>query len=269
MPIYNNGTNSFVWNGTRYGVNTLVKFKDSFITNFRWMDQKICNKGLFYGVFFEGGKKMFQFRKYCPEEFTSDIIYPGCFSFTELELLDAIEAIEYSVSIEEVTACEPPFAQEKLNPEYKDKCTFFKYKDNYYGSGSKIYISDEFIEYYLQKTGKRLTKKIIFISSDARFDKNNKRKYSIATCGDMKIPGLNDYCFMIELTEDEFFKAIEFITDCHAIKYKDTDIPIVFIFWILGLGLIVLSFVIFKEPSIIIMIVLFGIYKIRKILLRQ
>jgi hypothetical protein len=121
----------------------------------------------------------------------------------------------------------------------------------------------------LRKTGKRLTKKVIFISSDTRFSENAERKYFIITCNDMKVNSFDDYCFTTELTEDEFYNAIEIVTDCCAVQYKDIDKPIIFIFWILAIGLIVLSFVIFKDPSIIIMIVLFGLYKIRKILLRQ
>lgn len=266
MTIYNDGTNSFVWNGTRYGLGTIIKLKDDFCKSFRWNGKKVSIKGLFDSIYIENGKKMFQFNKYCPDEWGRED-YPICFSLTELQLLTAIESICRSVTpITEVTACKPPFADKQLSPEYDGKCKFFELKGQYYGSGSKIYVTDEFMNYYLHKTGQRLTKKIVFWYSEIE---NNKRKYWIMSCADMKCEEFDDYFFSDSLSEEEFFMAIEFITDCHAIKYKDTDEPTIFIFWILAILIVAFSFVIFVKPSAIILVVLIAFWQIRKVLLRQ
>ena len=267
MTIYNNGLNSFVWKGTRYGLGTIVKLKDDFLKHFRWDGQKISTKGRFDSVYIERGMKIFQFVRYCPDEWHTELQYPLYFSLTELELQDALESVQRAVvPITEVTAVKPPFADKQLSPEYTGKRNFFEHKDCYYGSGSKIYATDEFMEYYLHKTGKRMTKKIMFMYSDVE---DGERKYWIMSCDNMKRKGVNDYFFMDSLTEEEFFIAIEFITDCHTIKYKDTDEPTIFIFWILAILIIAFSFVIFVDPSAIVLVVLIGFWQVRKVLLRQ
>lgn len=266
MAIYNNGTNSFVWNGKRYGVGSLVRFKNDFIKDFTWMGEKICNKGIFLNVYIDGGIKMFQFRKYCPEEFTSNHTYPGCFSFTELELLNAIELIMRSVPIEEVTACRPPFAKKQLQDNYKGRCKFFELEGRYYGQGSKIYLKDEFRRKYRQQTGYSLTKKVAFLYSQMH---NSTREYYIASCSDMKTSGVDTYCVYNTLTESDFFESIDFITDCHTIKYKDKEEPIIFIFWVIYILLIFLSFIVFGDPSAPIAVISFGFFKFRSKLLRR
>ena len=266
MTIYNNGTNSFVWKGTRYGVATRVKFKDDFIKNFTWMGEKICDKGMFDKVYIEQGRKMFQFNKYCPEEMFMDHIYPGYFSFTELELMDAIELILKPVPIEEVTAQESSYTVRQLSDNYESKRNFFELNGRYYGQGSKIYITDGFMRYYEMKTGNNLTKKIAFLYSDVV---NGVREYCIASCPDMKLEHINNYCLTYTLTEEEFFQSIEFITDCHTIKRKDKDEPVIFIFWLLYFAIIVLSFVIFVKPSAVIVAATVGFFKLRNKLLRQ
>lgn len=267
MTIYNNGLNSFVWKGTRYGLGTIVKFKDEFYKTFRWNDEMISSGGYFDSMYIENGKKIFQFQRYCLEEWCDEDKYVMYFSLTELELFKAIELIHNPVvPIEEITASAPPFAEKHLALEHTKKCKFFVRDDCYYGSGSKMYITDGFMDYYQYKTGKRLTKKITFLHSQVE---NGNRKYWIACCNDMKEKYFNDYVFIDSLTEEEFFMAIEFVTDCHTIKYKDTDEPTIFIFWILAILIIAFSFIIFVDPSGIILIVLIGFWRIRKTLLRQ
>ena len=266
MAIYNNGTNSFVWNGTRYGLSTLVKFHDEFVKKFTWMGEKICDKGIFYGIYISNGKKMFQFRKYCPDEFLSKHTYPGCFSFTELELLEAIELILRPVPIEEVTACKPPFADKQLQSNYKGKRNFFETDNKYYGQGSKIYIKDEFIQKYKNETECDMTKKVAFLYSETI---NGEIKYYVASCNDMKTPNMNNYCLTYTLTEDDFFEAIEFITDCYTIKYKDTDEPTIFIFWLIYILIIILSFIVFVKPSAPLVAATLVFFIFRNRLLRQ
>ena len=266
MAIYNNGTTSFVWNGKRYGVGSRVKFKDEFVKTFTWMGENICDQGIFLNVYISGGVKMFQFRKYCPEEFLSNHTYPGCFSFTELELLNAIESILRPVLIEEVTAAKPPFAEKQLGDTHQGRCRFFELDGRYYGQGSKIYLNDEFILKYKEQTGYDLTKKVAFLCSEMH---DGKREYHIASCNDMKIDGVTNYCFYNILTEIEFFESIECIADCHTIKYKDKDEPTIFIFWIIYILLIILSFIVFGKPSAVIVALTIGFFKIRNILLSQ
>jgi hypothetical protein len=257
---------SFAWKGTLYSVGTRVRFKKDFIKIFRWMGEEICEIGIFLDTYFNGNDRMFQFNKYCLNEHITRHFYPGSFSLTELELQDAIEEIIKPYPKEIITARKPPFAEKQLSKDYKGKRTFFEHEGKYYGAGSKIYITDSFIDYYYHKTGKRLTKRIMFTHSVVI---NGERKYCISCINSMKRPGLSDYGFFFSLSEEEFFIAIEVITECCAIKYKDTNEPVVFIFWITAFILIGLSCLIFVNSAPLIVLILWGLYKVRKIFLRQ
>ena len=150
MTIYNNGLNSFVWKGTRYGLGTIIKIKDDFLQHFLWDGMKISAKGYFDSVYIEKDMKVFQFVRHCSGEWDTELQYPLYFSLTELELQDAIESIQRPVTpITEVTALKPPFADKQLSPDYTGKRNFFECKECYYGSGSKIYVTDEFADYYM------------------------------------------------------------------------------------------------------------------------
>lgn len=263
MAVYNE-IYSFVWKSKRYGVNTAIKIKEEFLKDFRWNGEEICNMGFFKNVYVRDGKKMFQFQKYCPKEIFMERTYPICFSFTELELMDAIEEILRPTYPEEVTACRPPFAEKQLSKNYTGHRIFFVREGKYYGSGSKYYVKDEFIKKYKEKTGKYLSKKIMFSHVDGKTG-----RYYMVCCDDMMTEPFKEHEVFPVFTEEEFYESIEFITDCHTIKYKDKDEPIIFIFWILLILVIAFCFVIFVNPSGPIMGLLVLFYMIRKAILNR
>lgn len=266
LVTFNNGQNNFVWKGKRYGINTIIKIKEDFRKSFRWKGEEIPSMGRLHSILIRDGQRMYQFEKYCPYEWKLEKTYPACFSFTELELLDAIEEVTRATYVEELTAAKPPFAEKQLSNEFKKNREFFVRNEKYYGSGSKMHITDEFMECYRHKTGKRLTKKIMFSHVDCS---KEKPEYWMVCIDYMKRKEYDDYEFVFSLTEEEFYKCIEIITDCHTIKYKDTDEPIVFIFWALLIAAIWLSCIVFADARIIVALLLFGFYKIRQFLLRQ
>lgn len=268
MPIYDTDTYTFAWKGKIYGAGTIVVFNDEFIEKFRWCGEKICKRGSFYNTYSNNGKEMFQFEKYCPECWLSDN-FPIAFSFTELELLEAIEDIERPVPVIQITAAEPPSVKEKLNKDCESFRNFFIYKEAYFGSKTKIYITDEFMELYYKKTNKRLTKKISF-SFSVMNDKTKVREYCLANCEDIKDKSIQEeYETVFTLSEEEFYNAIECIKEPYTIKHKDRDEPIIFILFIILLFLIWFSYKMFIEPAPIIMVLIFVFLKLRKMILYQ
>lgn len=268
MPIYNTWTDTFMYKGNLYGVGTTVIFKKDFVKSYRWKGQEIPQRGVFYNTWSnKNGEIMFQFQKYCPEWFPKSDPFPVCFSLTESDFIEAIEGLDKKpVPVEQVTVTKPSFADKHLDKNFKGIRKFFVYDDKYYGDGTEMYITDEFIDYYLHKTGMRLTKKVAFVWCN--INQKGEIKYLIENFDDMKKEKFDDYeknhC---NLTEEEFFMAIEGITEPYIIKYKDRDEPVIFLLWIVLILLIVLSCYIFVKPSAAIVILLFGFFKIRKMLL--
>lgn len=263
MAVHNE-IHSFVWNGRRYGINTKIRINKEFLNDFRWNGREICDMGFFKNVYVKDGNKMFQFQKYCPNEMFMEYTYPVCFSFTELELMEAIEEIIKPTYPEETTAPKPPFAEKQLNPEYTGHREFFVKDNKYYGRGTKYYVKDEFREKYKDKNGKLLPKKIMFSHTNCKTG-----NYYTVSCEDMMTEQFNEYDIFPAFTESEFYESIEYITDCHTIKYKDKDEPTIFIFWILLILAILFSCKIFVNPSGPIMGLLVLFYIIRKAILNQ
>lgn len=267
---YDDGTNCFVWKGARYGGKTRIKLKDEFLKDFRWNGEEVSNQGVFYDMYIKNNVKMYQFKKYAPDERTPGHCYPMAFSLTELELIDAIECVIRPKYIEEWSACEPPNAKEMLQDGYKKDRKFFKWNDRYYGSGSKIYFKDDFIERYKEKTGRLLSKKMMFMMSSKNPNpEKNKHIYYLYACDDMMKEIPENYNHLFELEEEEFFEAIEIVKDCHLIKIKDTNEPTIFIFWAIYLFLIWLSFTVFVSPGLLVAVISFSFFRFRKYLLRR
>lgn len=263
MAVHNE-VHSFVWKGTRYGINTKIKIKEDFLKDFRWNGQEICDMGFLKNVYVKDGKKMFQFEKYCPNEMFLDHTYPVCFSFTELELLDAIEDILRPTYPEETTAPKPPFADKQLDSSYTGRRDFFVYEGKYYGRGTKYYVKEEFRKKHKEKTGKPLPKKIMFSHTDCKTG-----TFFMVSCEDMMTEEFHSYDVFPSFTEEEFLSSIEFITDAHTIKYKDTDEPTIWFFWILLILAILFCCKIFVNPAVPIMGLLVIFYMIRKAILNQ
>lgn len=270
LVTFDDGTNCFVWKGRRYGKNTQIKLRDEFLKDFRWNGEEISNQGIFLNMYIKDNIKMYQFEKYSLDEWKTRHFYPIAFSLTELELINAIECITRPTYVEEWTACKPPNADKQLEDGYQKDRQFFKWNGKYYGSGSKIYFKDEFIDYYKRKTGRLLSKKMMFMfSSKNPNPKIKKHIYNLYACTDMMQIVPDNYNGFFKLEEEEFFEAIEIVKDCHLIKIKDVNEPTVFIFWAIYIFLMCLSCIIFVAPAPLILVFSLVFFKFRKSLLRR
>lgn len=263
MPIYDSWVDTFAWHGTVYGAGTTVILKDEFISKFRWNGQEISKEGTFSNIV----NGQYQFLRHCPGVQYEDIYrYAFAFSLTELELQNAIEGIgPGAIEVIQTFASKPPDAERQLAKDYEGVVCFFKYKDVYCGKGTKIYLTNEFIDDFYDRTGKRLTKKVSFFFHCLDKD-TGERHYKVRHCVDMEIDGY-DYKHVISLTEQDFFDAIECIIEPYAIKcsgkYNLTELILLAIFLII---IIKLSFIIFVNPSGIILLCLWIFWKVKNII---
>lgn len=259
MAVLDIWTDTFAWQGAVYGAGTIVIFKDDFIEKFRWKGKPITKRGIFRDIW---GNNLYQFEQYCPELFVNgeSLNYALCFSFTEFELQEAIEKLDICpVKVQQTSACEPPFAEEKLSTDYTGSAYFFKYDNGWFGNGTKIYLKDSFINDYYQKTGKRITKKVSFFFQRME---ENKRVFYVRICDDMKSQDVkDDYEHLIKISESEFYEALECITEPYAIKYSIKDQPCILLFVIIFIALSALACCIFVDASPIIVVLVYVLYK--------